>query len=132
MRPLRSGGALLLVAFVAVCGPSLEEGAEGVAEPAARDSAGVRIVENGPAPSGGWRVDTLPLFTVGWGADGPTFTWVQSGRVLPDGGALVGDFRAGTIYRIGQGGSVMATWGRKGEGPGACGIREADCERHLA
>jgi hypothetical protein len=65
-----------------------------------------------------WHLATSPLFTLGWGPDDPTFTWIQSGRILPDGGALVGDFAAGAIYRIGAGGSVLATWGRKGEGPG--------------
>jgi hypothetical protein len=46
------------------------------------------------------------------------FTWAQSGRILPDGGALVGEFGEGRIYRIGSDGSVVETWGRKGEGPG--------------
>lgn len=46
------------------------------------------------------------------------FTWVQSGWILPDGGALVGEFGEGRIYRIGSDGLVVETWGRKGEGPG--------------
>lgn len=44
-------------------------------------------------------------------------TWLQSGRILPDGGAFVGDFGSGTLYRIGADGSVIARWGGKGEGP---------------
>lgn len=87
-------------------------------EPVVRDSAGVRIVQNGEAPLHVWSAGAEPLFTLGWAPDDPKFTWIQSGRILPDGGALVGEFGAGTVYRIGADGSVLETWGRKGEGPG--------------
>lgn len=119
MKRMRPVGALLLTALAGACGRESGEGAAaGVREPTIRDSAGVRIVENGEAPAGRWRAAAEPVFTVGADPDGPMFTWVQSGRILPDEGALVGDFRAGTIYRIGPDGSVVGTWGRKGEGPG--------------
>lgn len=85
---------------------------------AVRDSLGVRIVENGEASAGAWSVADEPIFTVGWEENGPMFTWPQSGLILPDGGALVGEFQDGLIYRIGADGSVVETWGRKGEGPG--------------
>jgi hypothetical protein len=116
---MRSAGALLLAALAAACGrEAVEETPDGVPEPSVRDSAGVRIVENGEAPAAGWRVATEPQFTVGWDEDEPMFTWPQSGRILSDGGALVGEFGEGTFYRIGSDGSVVETWGRKGEGPG--------------
>jgi hypothetical protein len=83
-----------------------------------RDSAGVRIVEHGEAPNSGWRVGTEARFTVGWDPDGPSLTWPQSGRILPDGGALIGEQAAGTIYHVGPDGSVVERWGRKGAGPG--------------
>ena len=119
MNRMRRIGTLLLAAFAAGCGPGESPGDDdGGAAPIVRDSAGVRIVQNGPTQPGGWRMQTSPLFTLGWRSDEPTFTWVQSGRILPDGGALVGDFGAGSIYKIGPTGSVLATWGRKGEGPG--------------
>jgi len=119
MKGMRSAGALLLTAVAAACGREAAEETEyGVPEPSVRDSAGVRIVENGDVPAAGWRVGVEPLFTVGWDEDGPMFTWPQSGRILSDGGALVGEFGEGTIYRIGSDGWVMETWGRKGEGPG--------------
>lgn len=113
-----AAGILLLTVLTAACGREAGKATAGTREPIVRDSAGVRIVENGEARAGGWRVGTEPLFTVGWGPDGPMFTWVQSGRILPDGGALVGEFGAGRIYRIGPDRSVLGSWGRKGEGPG--------------
>lgn len=82
------------------------------------DSAGVRIVENGAVPESGWRIAAEPLFTAGWDEGGAMFTWPQSGTILPGGGALVGEFAEGTIYDLGADGSVVDTWGRKGEGPG--------------
>jgi hypothetical protein len=112
----RRAATLMLSALATACGS--DGSTDGVAAPASRDSAGVRIVENGQAPASGWRVAPTPLFTLGWGPDEPTFTWIQAGRILDDGGAVVGDGRAGTIYRIGADGSVLATWGRQGEGPG--------------
>lgn len=119
MEVIRPTGALLLVALVTACGQAEDDGAaSGTPGPTVRDSAGVRIVDNGAAPAIAWRVEAEPVFTVGWGPDEPQFTWPQSGRILPDGAALVGEFREGTIYRIGPDGSVMGTWGRKGEGPG--------------
>jgi len=37
-----------------------------VPEPTVRDSAGVRIVENGALPTVVWRAGGEPLFRVGW------------------------------------------------------------------
>ncbi len=119
MRRIRSARVLLAGALVAGCGaegPDMT--GDGMTPPGVRDSAGVRIVENGEAPAGTWRVGSSPLFRLGSEPDGPAFTWVQSGRILPDGGALVGDFGSGTLYRLGPDGSIVGSWGRKGEGPG--------------
>ncbi len=118
MKRITQAGALILAAIVAACDSAGSSGSMDTSEPAIRDSAGVRILDNGRAPPVGWRVETSPVFTLGWETDGPTFTWIQSGQVLPDGGALAGDFGAKTIYRIGPDGSVLTTWGRDGEGPG--------------
>lgn len=119
MKVMRPMGAFLLFALVAACGRETpDRAASGTPGTTVRDSAGVRIVENTGASATGWRVKAQPLFTVGWAPDGPHFTWPQSGRILPDGGALVGEFGEATIYRIGPDGTVMKTWGRKGEGPG--------------
>jgi hypothetical protein len=119
MKGMRSAGFVLATALVAACGGEMDDSMnERAAGPVMRDSAGVRIVESGEASTSEWRVDPSPRFTLGWGPEAPTFTWLQSGRILEDGGALVGDFGSGTIYRLGADGSVTATWGRKGEGPG--------------
>lgn len=115
LKPMRLTGVLLFASLVAACG---RERAAGSPEPVIRDSAGVRIVANGQATRNRWRAGPSPLFTVGWEPGEPAFTWLQSGRIMPDGGAVVGDFDAGTIYRIGPDGSLTSTWGRKGEGPG--------------
>jgi hypothetical protein len=105
----------LAALLVGACGPDAARIDVGAV---VRDSSGVRIVENGEAPVGTWRTGEAPLFTLGWGPEDPTFTWIQSGRILRDGGAVVGEYNAGTIYRLGPDGSVVATWGGKGEGPG--------------
>lgn len=119
MRRVPTGALLLLVAALAGCGREpAEDTTAGVPEPTVRDSAGVRIVENGALPTGVWRAGAEPLFTVGWAPSEPTFTWLQSGRILPDGGALIGDSGSGEIHRIGADGSVVGSWGRRGEGPG--------------
>lgn len=119
MEVMRPPGVLLLVALITACGQAEDDAAASrMAGPTVRDSAGVRIVDNGTPPAAGWRVETEPEFTVGWGPDGPYLTWPQSGRILPDGGALIGESDEGAIYRIGPDGSVRGIWGRKGEGPG--------------
>ena len=81
------------------------------------DSAGVRIVEGGPLAQLSWQAGA-PVFEVGWDPDDPTFTWIQSGRILSDGGALLGDYGSGALYRLGPDGEVLSTWGGKGGGPG--------------
>lgn len=108
--------ALTVATFTAAC--SSEAGSGPPAGVSVRDSAGVRIVESDAGRSAGWRVDTAAVFTTGWAAGGPSFAWPQAGRILPDGGAVVGEFTQGALYRLAPDGSVAATWGRKGEGPG--------------
>lgn len=103
-----------MTAVIAACGGE----SAGVPGVVVRDSAGVRIVENDEVPTAAWRVEAEPRFTVGWDADGPMLTWPQSGRILPGGGALIGESEGGTMYRIESDGSVVEAWGRKGEGPG--------------
>jgi len=114
----RLAPSVLLILIIACDRGMSAGGGRSVAERETRDSAGVRVVENGNVRPGEWRVSSSALFTLGWGTGEPTFTWIQSGQVLSDGGALVGDFGSGSIYRIGHDGSVVASWGRKGEGPG--------------
>jgi len=112
---VKSGGVLLLSVLAVACGSDAANRGEAWS---VRDSSGVRIVENDLMPEATWRVGTEPLFTVGWEEGGPLFTWPQSGLILEDGGALIGEFSEGKIYRLGSDGSVLETMGRKGEGPG--------------
>lgn len=75
MTGVRYADALVLAALAAACSHEGSKGtAGGAQDPVVRDSAGVRIVENGEASAAGWRVGTEPLFTVGWDPDGPTFS----------------------------------------------------------
>jgi hypothetical protein len=110
--------ALLVAGLATGCGREAGGRNDADRHSVVRDSAGVRIVENGPLSEGTWKVLGEPLFTVGWEDDGPQFTWAQSGRILPDGGAVVGEYAEGRVYRLGADGTVLETWGRKGEGPG--------------
>lgn len=119
MKLIPVWASALVVVFAGACdGEGEEGGATGGREPIVRDSAGVRIVENPGPTTDGWTGGTEPSFTAGWDPEGPAFTWIQSGRILPDGAALVGDFGSGVIHRLGPDGIVSDTWGRKGEGPG--------------
>lgn len=109
---------LVLMGMAAACGSPGDSGtAAGGPGPIVRDSAGVRVVENPEPDQSHWRVGRT-LYMLGWGPDDPQFTWIQSGRILPDGAVLIGEFGEGRIYRIGPDGSVLQSWGRKGEGPG--------------
>ena len=112
--------AVLAALLTAGCGDRAggDTAAAAPEQPAVRDSAGVRIVENGAAPNGRWSVSAAPIFRVGWDESGPLFTWVQSGRILPDGGALVAEQSNGTIYRLAADGSAVDSLGGKGQGPG--------------
>lgn len=67
---MRGAVVLLLSAFAAACSPESEGDDAGV-DSVVRDSAGVRIVENGQVPPSAWRVRTSSLFTLGWGSGGP-------------------------------------------------------------
>jgi hypothetical protein len=109
--------ALVLPAAGVSCGAPREP-ADDATRAQGRDSAGVWVVENSRPLAPAWRVESTPVFTVGWGPDDPDFTWIQSGRILPGGGALIGESSSGILYRLASDGSVLDTWGRKGEGPG--------------
>lgn len=86
--------------------------------PAVRDSAGVRIVDAGAPTASGWHVSSAPRYVLGWGPGDPDFTWIPAGRILPDGGAVLGEGREGRLYWLNAEGAVRATRGQRGEGPG--------------
>lgn len=112
---LSAHGVVLGLVTCSACGGDSGRVATGAA---AHDSAGVRIIEAGRPSDLAWSVVEPPRFVVGWGADDPAFYWVQSGRILPDRGAAIGEFGSGSVLRLSRSGEVVGTVGRKGEGPG--------------
>lgn len=115
MNRTQEGASLVLALLLTACSGGDSASAVGSV---ARDSLGVRIVENSQQQGSTWTAEPEPLFALGWNSGDPTFTWLQAGRILPNGGALVGDFGSGVIYQVDPDGSVVTSWGRKGEGPG--------------
>ncbi len=114
---LRLACAALLPALAACGGDARAAG------PVVRDSAGVRIVENG-APAwgegGGWRLSAEPVLDIGM-LDGPP--QYQFGRVagavrLRDGTVVVGDDQSKELRFFDPAGRHLRTVGREGGGPG--------------
>lgn len=118
MRTLVGPAAVLLA--TAACsdqGVTVELASE------ARDSAGVRIVENVRPPDGtrlGWEVDSVPLLSIGAleGEDAYLLHQVRDAMTLSDGRIVVAN-RGSHELRVFDGSGVhLATWGGEGEGPG--------------
>lgn len=88
---------------------------------AARDSAGVRIVENiAPDPTEHWSVDPAPLLSIGEmeGALHEMFTRVQAAATLPDGRVAVLDGGSMELRTYGDDGRFLTRFGGQGDGPG--------------
>jgi hypothetical protein len=89
----------------------------------ARDSAGIRIVENHADTAmlrTGWSLSDAPVLTIG-GDDAPEAQQIYqaSGALrLPDGRIVVANSGSAEIRVYGSTGELLATHGRKGEGPG--------------
>lgn len=85
-----------------------------------RDSAGVRLVHTAGAGQGITtpRVIGDPLFRVGWEPGEPQFENITSGFVRRDGGVVVADAGANTLYALAPTGELVTTMGGRGEGPG--------------
>ena len=97
---------------------SCENGGD-TADVMVRDSAGITIVENGPtSPNPTWTVSPTPVFEVGWSEGGPAFEYVSAGALLPDGGVVVGDDGAKTVFFLSRTGALVGHVGREGDGPG--------------
>lgn len=89
----------------------------------ARDSAGVRIVTNARPPDGsgiGWQVDSVPLLSIGAfeGEDPYLLHQVRDATVLSDGRIVVANRGSQELRAFDAAGVHLATWGRRGEGPG--------------
>lgn len=84
-----------------------------------RDSAGVRIVEAvRPVTPSAIEVVAEPLFHLGWGPGGPQFENISGGFIRLDGGVLVVDAGASTLFAVDAAGEAIRTTGGAGEGPG--------------
>jgi len=108
-----------LVGLVLAAGCS-EKG--GTTPAAARDSAGVAIVESiSPQwqPGEEWQVDSVPLLDLG-GGGGPAFEFdvVADAIRLDDGSVVVADFSSRELRRFGADGAIQWVSGREGDGPG--------------
>ncbi|NNF13228.1 MAG: hypothetical protein HKN72_08395 [Gemmatimonadetes bacterium] len=114
VRWLRRGCVVVLMTVACGVGDADEERYE----PPTSDLRNEQVVENGELSEAPWRIGAAPLFSVGWADGDPDFMWLHSGRILDDGGALVGDAGVGSLFRIASDGSVVAQWGQQGEGPG--------------
>lgn len=88
-----------------------------------RDSAGVRIVENGApkwAPGDVWRVGAAPTLTIGVVEGDPTlmFSFIRRTMRMPDGRILVADAGSNQLRFFDASGRFLAKAGREGSGPG--------------
>ena len=111
-----------LLCTVACSGAAVDrvETASGPIEPATRDSAGVALHEHpgdaiDRAPI--FTMDSAPLFVLGAGA-ADDFSRVFHVRLFADGRVVLYDDPTGAVKIFGTDGAPIASYGRKGEGPG--------------
>lgn len=88
-----------------------------------RDSADVRIIENPRPPTGtrlDWRIGSEPEVTIGEveGAEPYLLARVSDALVLADGRIVVANGGSHELRVFDASGYHVATWGRRGEGPG--------------
>lgn len=89
----------------------------------ARDSAGIRIVENARPPDGsrlGWRVDSVPTLTIGAleGEEPYMLHQVFTALRLSDGRIVVANRGSHELRVFDASGIHQETWGGRGGGPG--------------
>ena len=121
--PLYLAGVVIATAANACADPPSADGDSRALEPAVRDSAEVRIIENPRPPSGsrlGWRVGTEPEVSIGAReGEGPYMLHRALGALtLSDGRIVVANTGSDELRVFDASGIHVATWGRRGEGPG--------------
>ena len=89
----------------------------------ARDSAGIRIVENVRPPDGGrlgWRVGAVAQLSIGTGEgeDPYLLHQVRDAMKLSDGRIVVANRGSQELRVFDRSGTHLTTWGGRGEGPG--------------
>lgn len=112
-------GPILLALSVLGCA---DRATSDATPPTARDSAGVRIVENGPVEPelAVWTLAEEPVFRTGWREGEPEFERPWSAAMLPDGRVAVAD--GPEIWILSRAGDVVRRLGGAGEGPGEFGL----------
>lgn len=122
-RYLLAGFASVSVATALACGACDRAGSRGDGV-VIRDSSGIRIVENERPlwrDGDGWRVDSVPLLTIGSALDGDPaaqFTRVTGVVRLSDGRIAVTDGQSAELRIFDANGRHLRTSGGKGSGPG--------------
>ena len=121
--PLYLAGAVLATAANACADSPPTGGDSSTLEPVVRDSADVRIIENPRPPSAarlGWRVGTEPEVSIGAReGEGPYLLHrAQEALTLSDGRIVVANTGSHELRVFDASGIHVATWGRRGEGPG--------------
>lgn len=113
---MRYRSFLLLLLGLAACAREAQEASSA----AARDSSGVRIVDNGAGPEQAlaWRIGDEPIVDVGGGGAGQHLHRVASAARHDDGRILVANAGTGEILVFRSNGELLRTVGRAGEGPG--------------
>ena len=113
--------ATLALAVVAAAGPP---GCHSNASAqVTRDSAGIRIVENArPADDSrlAWRIGSEPAVSIGevFGDEAYLLDQVSDAVILPDGRVVVANTGLNELRVYDAAGVHLATWGRRGQGPG--------------
>ena len=84
-----------------------------------RDSAGIRIISNAASSTTTIRVDTHPLYQIGFRDNDYIFERIEGATLLSDGGAVIAN--TGSVQELAvfsPAGSLLRKLGRKGQGPG--------------
>ncbi len=116
---MRRESALLIWAILPVaCGG--DAAPPGDVRAQVRDSAGVRVVEYAETPRAGpaFVVAEEPTYRHGAHPDDYEFRGVNSGRLLPDGSAIIADRWAGEVVALSPDGGAHRVIAAQGEGPG--------------
>lgn len=105
--------------LVTACGGGFRPAVEGLV---VRDSAGIEIVEHAAeyiAALPVWGVEGEPILDLG-GGDQPAeeFTSIRGAIRFGDGRVLVAEGGSNELRLFGPDGGFLATWARKGQGPG--------------
>lgn len=119
-RPIRTRLTKWIVPTLALCFATCSPPDGPGSRVVVRDSAGIRIVENGDVAGteAAWTVAPEPILRIGWAEGDPQFQYVRSGFVGRGGRVVVGDMASNLVYLIAPGGGTVTTVGGSGEGPG--------------